>query len=281
MESSAAPSFANLFVGYLEEQHIYPSPLFNKYVKKWMRYIDDIFLIWSGSEDDFTVFVGFLNSIFPGIVFKPEFSRDRISFLDVLITNTHGTVTTSLYTKPTVRNTLLHFHSAHPAHLHKNLLISQFVRVLRIFSDENDKKKQLEIMYQKFLERGYPALILEQALDKVLAGRTRIPSPITRPLFVHTYNQESGAIKRATEHNLNILQSDRSLGPAIRTRPMIAYKRGRTLRDHLVQADPRHKYTKTLPKISQKTGCCKCYNCNVCNSLICGTHFSLPHMCNR
>lgn len=88
-------------------------------------------------------------------------------------------------------------------------------------------------------------------------------------------------IKLAAECSLNILQSDRALGPTIRTKLMIAYKCGRTLRDHLVQADPRQKYAKVLPKISQKTGCYKCYNCNVCNSLICGSHFSHPHKGNQ
>lgn len=79
-----------------------------------------------------------------------------------------------------------------------------------------------------------------------------------------------------SQYNLNILQSDSSLEPDIRTKPMMAYKPGKTLPDYLVQADPRHKYAKVPPKISQKTSCYKYHNCNVCNSLFCGQYFSHP-----
>lgn len=63
---------------------------------------------------------------------------------------------TAVYSKPTDRNTILHYDRSHPTHLHNNLPISQFLCVMRICSDVTTREKQLHLMSNKFLERGYP-----------------------------------------------------------------------------------------------------------------------------
>lgn len=175
----------------------------------------------------------------------------------------------------------MHYQSAHPKQLLNSLPISQFTRVERICSDEDDKLQQLNKMYEKFRERGYPVEVLDHALTRIGTTRTKSSGPLDRPLFIHTFNRESDNIRQAIRKNLRILQADNSLAYELKTGPVIAHRRNKTLCDVLVQADPRHKYAKTIPKISQKTGCYKCHNWNVCNSLICGEHFTDPHRDNR
>ncbi|XP_040275495.1 zinc finger protein 250-like [Bufo bufo] len=46
MGSNAAPVYANIYMSYVESSSVYPSSFFSK-VRGWMRYIDDIFLIWT------------------------------------------------------------------------------------------------------------------------------------------------------------------------------------------------------------------------------------------
>lgn len=110
MGSSAAPTFANLFVGYLEYQH----------------YTSDMY-IWEGDTIILSKFVKYLNSIFPGIVFNPEISDHALPFVDVLVSIRNAQFTTSVYTKPTDKNTILHYSSAHPTHMRNNLPVSQFL----------------------------------------------------------------------------------------------------------------------------------------------------------
>ena len=55
METKYAPTYANIFMGILEETHIYP--LNKQKVQLHLRYIDDMFFIWAGSENELQQFI--------------------------------------------------------------------------------------------------------------------------------------------------------------------------------------------------------------------------------
>ena len=48
MGTKCAPSYVNMFVGIFEEKFIYP--LLNNMTRLYLRFIDDIFIIWTGIE---------------------------------------------------------------------------------------------------------------------------------------------------------------------------------------------------------------------------------------
>lgn len=89
-----------------------------------------------------------------------------------------------------------------------------------------------------------------------------------KPLFIHRFNCESDWIRHAATQNLNILKDDDTLVTGLKNPPLLVHKCGRSLRDLLVQADPRTKYTKPVTRLSEKQGCFRCYSCNICNFLI-------------
>ncbi len=79
-----------------------------------------------------------------------------------------GTIlTSSLYTKPTDRNTLLYAKSYHLVALKKGLPISQLTRIKRICEDDDEFKKERNIMLSKFKERQYKEDWLCKAVKKV------------------------------------------------------------------------------------------------------------------
>ncbi|XP_068099729.1 uncharacterized protein [Hyperolius riggenbachi] len=278
MGSSAAPAFANLFVGYLEETRVVGSPMYLAHVVLWTRYIDDVFVLWRGTSDELKVFIGFLNSLFEGIVFNPEVSETNVPFLDVMVTRKDGRLNTSVYRKPTDRNTLLHYDSAHPKHLISSLPISQFLRVLRICNEKDETSRELEVMKERFLERGYPEGILIEALcraKEIMEGKEDRPAK-NNLAFVHDYSPMANVIKKSVGKNLAILQSDVTLNPILHESPLFSYRASKSLREILVQADPVHKYERSTFTFSDRKGCYKCYKCNVCNSLITGKYFSDP-----
>lgn len=178
--------------------------------------------------------------------------QDSIIYLDVRITNKQGTLHTSWFTKPTDRNTLLHYQSAHSKHLRVSLPISQFKRVIRICFDESEINSQLKAMYGKFVERGYPTMTLDKALTRATLNPFKTNKTANRPLFIHGFNQKSDCIRQATTRNINILRADGMLSPSIKNPPLLVHKWSRSLRDILVQADPRSKYAKPKIRISQK-----------------------------
>ena len=50
-----APAYASIFMGIFEETHIYP--LIKQKVQLYIRYIDDIFLMWTSSENELQQFI--------------------------------------------------------------------------------------------------------------------------------------------------------------------------------------------------------------------------------
>ena len=62
MGTICAPSYANIFMENFEKTHIYPF-IENK-TKLYLRYIDDIIMIWTGSEYEL---VHFLNDLIKNI----------------------------------------------------------------------------------------------------------------------------------------------------------------------------------------------------------------------
>ena len=58
-------------------------------VKPWLRlrYIDDIFVMWTESEDQLEGFLNRLDNFHPNLKFPHEKSRASINFLDVSISN--------------------------------------------------------------------------------------------------------------------------------------------------------------------------------------------------
>ena len=75
MGTRVAPTYANIFMGWLEEeilsswskQNSSPQP------HMWRRFIDDILFIWRGSVQELEEFIDFLNKQHPHIKFTPNY----------------------------------------------------------------------------------------------------------------------------------------------------------------------------------------------------------------
>ena len=105
MGTRVAPTYANLFMGWLEENILsswsnqqHPNPYL------WRRYIDDVMFIWRGEVQELNNFIEFINQQHPSIKFLATFNVETrsIPFLDMQVTiNQEGFISTDLYKKPT------------------------------------------------------------------------------------------------------------------------------------------------------------------------------------
>ena len=87
----------------------------------WLRYIDDIFMIWTEGLDNLKIFIDYLNNIHSTIKFTSSHSSTNIPFLDVNVSLTNdGNISTDLYTKPTDKHQHLLYSSCHPLHTKKS-----------------------------------------------------------------------------------------------------------------------------------------------------------------
>ena len=66
-----------------EQKHIYP--FIKGKVDLYLRYIDDIFFIWKGAEEELTNFFNKINKKHPSIEFDQKYSKSKIEFLEVFV----------------------------------------------------------------------------------------------------------------------------------------------------------------------------------------------------
>ncbi|KAJ1203698.1 hypothetical protein NDU88_007479 [Pleurodeles waltl] len=127
MGGTFAPSLACLYIDHFEKQFVLneENPYYDQN-RLCKRYIDDILLIWTGTREDVTMFVDWLNALNPFLRLTSTIGDIELSFLDILISEKDGFLKTEVIYKPTDRNNLLQFHSFHPRSLKENLPVGNF-----------------------------------------------------------------------------------------------------------------------------------------------------------
>ncbi|XP_063800289.1 single-pass membrane and coiled-coil domain-containing protein 3 [Pseudophryne corroboree] len=98
----------------------------------YTRYIDDVFMLWTGSREAFIDMMHQVNLMNDSIKFTFDIQAETINFLDVKIVRKDGTFITSIYQKPTDVNILLLASSHHPKPLKNGLPYSQYLRILSL-----------------------------------------------------------------------------------------------------------------------------------------------------
>ena len=76
MGTVCAPNYANIFMRKFERNFIYPCV--QTFSNFYCRYVDDIFLLWNGSETQLFDFITRLNSRHPAIKFDLKYSKSNI-----------------------------------------------------------------------------------------------------------------------------------------------------------------------------------------------------------
>uniref|UniRef100_A0A8C5MGY3 Reverse transcriptase domain-containing protein n=1 Tax=Leptobrachium leishanense TaxID=445787 RepID=A0A8C5MGY3_9ANUR len=286
MGSNMAPAYANLFMDAFEKNFVYSHPFFARFVHVWWRYIDDVFGIWLGNLEDLETFFKDINGVSEHIKFTMTHSRERIDFLDLTLIIEGERLSSDLFTKPTDRNSLLHFRSFHPANTLRSLPRSQLLRVVRNVSDPGVRKDRLESMVNKFKTRGYPATLLRGELHRVesfdrmtmISRRTPKHRHKTRIPFVSKFSQVSGRINNVIRRHWGILHKAYKEIPFFLDPPIFAYKRNRNLRDHLIKADIGPLKVKQQKFLGiPKKGTFPCLGCSSCNAVIKGDFLLHPH----
>ena len=76
-----APAYTNIFTTNFELKYIYRC--IKDKIKMFLRFIDDLFKKWTGSEQELLDFISDLNKKHPSIKFELSYSQTKIEFLDV------------------------------------------------------------------------------------------------------------------------------------------------------------------------------------------------------
>lgn len=113
MGANFAPSYANLAIGYWENNYIWRHNPFSANIIFFGRYIDNKIGIWDGTTDLITSFVDHCNHNPYGLSFTHVSDSISLAFLDLELGHVGDTIIAKNYTKPMAGNSFLHHKNCH------------------------------------------------------------------------------------------------------------------------------------------------------------------------
>src|SRR5690242_7929620 len=94
-----------------------------------VSYIDDVFFTSNDSEENIKKILEQANKFHPNIKLEYHISKN-VSFLDILLHNKDGQLSTSVYHKPAAEPAVLSFLSDHPRHIFRNVIQTVLMRAI-------------------------------------------------------------------------------------------------------------------------------------------------------
>ncbi|CAM4618796.1 unnamed protein product [Lepidochelys olivacea] len=246
MGTRMAPQYANIFMADLEQRFLSSRPL---KPLLYLRYIDDIFIIWTHGKEALEEFHHDFNNFHPTINLSLVQSTQEIHFLDTTVLINNGHINTTLYRKPTDRYSYLHASSFHPDHTTRSIVYSQALRYNRICSNPSDRDKHLQDLCQVFLQLQYPPAEVKKQIDRarrvprsyLLQDRPNKENNRT-PLAV-TFSPQLKPLQRIIKDLQPILKADPTLSQILGDRPVLAYRQPPNLKQILTNNHIPHNRT--------------------------------------
>ena len=278
MGTRAAPNYANLFMGWFEDKYIYQSN-WMKHIRYYGRFIDDIMLVWKGTENELKEFLVYINQVHPSIKFTSEYSGSRINFLDLsILKESKGYLSTDIYQKPTDTHNYLNRKSAHPIHCMRSIPRSQFLRLKRLVTNEETLKRRLYEYVEYFVNAGYSRKKLKEEVKHILAPpespetEKTLQNEPSNVKFITTYNETLPQVKSIIKQHWGITQTNGKCRSALRSVPQVIFKRNKNLSDYLVRAKYRSANHNRV--FSEEGHVTKCGRCSWCKNIVESSEFA-------
>ena len=209
MGSPVSAIVANLCMEVIEEQAIQQA---TTPPRVWKRFVDDSFAIMKKST--INSFHDTLNSIDSHINFTIEHEKDgQLAFLDTLVSRNNGSISTTVYRKPTHTDRYLDF-SSHHDEKHKISAAKTLInRSLHLPSNTSCKIQELNHVCEALTLNGYPKNLVTRITQQQRNAPTPSPEELVRTFFesVEGKTQPTGYavlpyIKGLTEPLTRLLQ---------------------------------------------------------------------------
>lgn len=206
------------------------------------RYIDDIFGISSIPKVKLDKYIDYVKNFHPNLEYTVTVSR-TVNMLDTTLSIDGVGIKSTLFSKSTDKHTYLNYESSHPKACKDSIPYSQFLRIRRICSDDNDYKIVSNNYVQHFLNQNYPRNVVRKALSRVnvltrdeVLYKTRNQTSSDRIVFPITFHPSNRTICQTIKRNFQTLTNDTEVSKYFSKPPILAYKKDKSLKDHLVKS---------------------------------------------
>ena len=283
MGTICGPAYANM--AYFEEKFIYP--LRDAKTLLYLRFIDEIFMIWTKSEKDLIEFLNELNTKHTSIKFEFKYSRQQIEFLDTLLyIDNNNKLQTTLYKKPTDRQNYLHSKSEHPYSLKKSIAYSQALRIKRICTTQNEFEKHSSNLLQQLKKKGYHHDTLKEQIEKArVQERTFLlnknPEEVKQSIPISiTYNRTLPKIKSIVDKHWHVLQFNPELKERFQSSPIIAFRKNKNLKQ-IIKISNNKKLIRSNNTVNGKSSPCLSNTRTLCCKQVISTTSFKSNQTNR
>ena len=184
MGSPLSPILANLCMEFVEKDILdYCPPHLKPLI--WVRYVDDIFIVFKGTPEEFNNFFEYVNSFVPSIKFTAEHeSENKLPFLDVMVF--HDPIVHSfkfsVFRKETNAENYIHFFSFHSNQIKTNIIMNFVLRAYKV-CDPEFIDGELSHIRNVFNKLCYPSYFIDKAFSK---AKKKIYNPPS-----HNMNREN------------------------------------------------------------------------------------------
>ena len=116
----------------------------------------------------------FLNNFHTGLKFTWAISDDKLPFLDLYLTPSSNRLITTIHYKETDSHSYLNYSSSHPVRCKNSIPYSQFLRLRRICSEEEDFTTRSEEMTSFFIRlRIFPIFYFKRRDIEITSWKMR------------------------------------------------------------------------------------------------------------
>ncbi|XP_043944884.1 uncharacterized protein LOC122816198 [Protopterus annectens] len=274
MGASCAPVFANLVMLEWESQYVFPSEYY-KYMVYYTRYLDDLFILWNGPVDLISSFIDYLTNTTSFLKFTYKFEPKGISYLDTFVNINDKEFESRIYRKDTFSNDYLFYGSCHPPHIFKSVFKGQCIRAARMSSNKDIMENELNVIYNMFINRGYPEAMLTPIITYVKKEWCHKYPPLLGKPFMQTKKDEhnnrnvcvlmfspyTDFIKDILTKHWNLITTSDEVSDIADPLPKFVFKTSNNIKNMLESTKDKMKGGK---RFSSTT---KCGTCNQCRNI--------------
>ena len=213
----------------------------------WIRFRDDVFVLWTHGRHLLDKFLEWLNTLLPGIKFTMVTSSQGVSFLNTFIYLIGHLLHTRPFSKPCDTHTYLIPSSCHATHNLRNIPYSVALTIYKICSEPTQYAKS-KLEYTEHLKtRGYCTKFIEEEFSRV-EQKDRVSyfsndliksSKDDSRMFalVCDYNPGLPNVGNVLRKHKHILNLDEDLLKVIKPDNIVAsYRSAKTLQDTLIHS---------------------------------------------
>ena len=227
MGSPLGPTFANFYMGYLEETTFSD---INKKPLIYARYVDDIFIMYSTIEQLKEIKRNFENNSILKFTIE-ESAENKLPFLDVLIGKEKDKFHTKVYRKNTNLGQCLNAQSECTDRYKESVIKNYIKRAYKTSSTWKDFDTELNIIKQILVNNNYKNNMIDYQINIFInkINQTKMKESNKNNILVYYKNQMNGNYKKDEKilkdiinRNVKCVQSDNKL------KIIIYYKNNKT-----------------------------------------------------